>query len=146
MRTSLILLASVLFTAAPVTRIKPTPQTDEGRKKLLAAMKRESCKADMPSGSATAGESYYALLASRIHPFYTLPSLLKDLSLKAQVKVRLDQAGEVLETVLVSFSGNPSFDDAVLTTIKDASPWLCPPPAHLRDAVQKQGVILEFTP
>ena len=60
--------------------------------------------------------------------------------------MRINHAGELLETSITSSSGNDFFDAAVLTTLKTAAPYLCPPPAHLREAIQQQGILLEFTP
>ncbi len=37
------------------------------------------------------------------------------------------------------------FDSAVLAAVKKASPF-SPPPDHLRDALQKSGIVLEFSP
>jgi TonB family protein len=65
--------------------------------------------------------------------------------LKAQVKMRLGRAGEVLEANLSTPSGNDQFDAAVVAAVKKASPF-SPPPDHLRDPLQKQGVVLEFHP
>jgi TonB family protein len=86
-----------------------------------------------------------APFAALAHP--TLPSFLEGVTpLKAQVKLRISKTGELLETSIVSSSGNDSFDSAVLATLKEAAPYLCPPPDHLLEAVQKQGIVLEFTP
>ncbi len=99
--------------------------------------------------SATAeGERYYALLSSQVRRNYNVADTIPEaerLYLKAQVQLRLGRTGEVLETRLTSTSGNELFDAAVLAAVKKASPF-SPPPDHLRDALQKQGVVLEFHP
>ena len=59
--------------------------------------------------------------------------------------LRRARTGEVLETRLTSTSGNDQFDAAVLAAVKKASPF-SPPPDHLRDALQKQGIVLDFRP
>ncbi|MBN1203877.1 MAG: TonB C-terminal domain-containing protein [Myxococcaceae bacterium] len=144
---------------------KPAPQKGEAsgedrRKRLFGAFDRTAKQAEPeelegaedgdPDGdSATAeGERYYALLSTQVRRNYDVAKSIPDaerLYLKAQVQMRLGRAGEVLETRLTSSSGNDLFDSAVLTAVKRASPF-SPPPDHLRDALQKQGVVLEFRP
>jgi len=146
--------------AKPDVRISSAPSSarpgngeslSDSKRKLLAAIKKESCKVDPPADASSKAEvPYYKLLVTRIRPFYFLPSFLSDdpsfKTLKSQVKVRIADSGELLEVVLVSSSGNDHFDSAVLTTIKDAAPGFCPPPPSLRTSIQQQGILLEFTP
>jgi TonB family protein len=157
--------------AVPVPGLKPAtpppaPQKGEAtgedrRKRLFGAFDKTAQKPTEPEelegaedgdpdgDSAIAeGERYYALLSTQVRRNYNVADTIPEterLHLKAQVQMRLGRAGEVLETRLVATSGNDLFDSSVLAAVKKASPF-SPPPAHLRDALQKQGVVLEFRP
>jgi TonB family protein len=154
--------------AVPVPGMKPEPKpapqkgdtaAEDRRKRLFGAFDKTAKKAEEelegaedgdPDGdSATAeGERYYALLASQIRRNYDVAeSISKEerQSLKALVKVRLGRSGEVLDTTLSSSSGNDLFDGIVIAAVRKASPF-SPPPEHLRDPLQKHGVVLEFRP
>lgn len=145
---------------------KPTPQKGEAngedrRKRLFGAFDKfsKSSKQDEelegaedgdPHGdSATAeGERYFGLLSSQVRRHYDVADTIPEaerLYLKAQVAVRIDRTGEVLEARLAKASGNALFDSAVLAAVKRASPF-SPPPDHLRDVLRKSGVVLEFSP
>ena len=153
--------------AVPSVKPQPPPAPQKGdtagedrRKRLFGAFDKTAKKApdeelegaedgDPNGDSATAeGERYYALLSSQVHRNYDVAQSIPEaerLYLKALVQVRVGRTGEVLETRLTSTSGNELFDAAVLSAVKKASPF-SPPPDHLRDALQKQGVVLEFHP
>jgi TonB family protein len=154
--------------AVPVPGLKPPPpapqkgdtSAEDRRKRLFGAFDKTAKQAEPeelegaedgdPNGdSATAeGERYYALLSTQVRRNYNVADTIPEaerLYLKAQVQMRLGRAGEVLETRLASASGNDLFDAAVLAAVKKASPF-SPPPDHLRDALQKQGIVLEFHP
>jgi TonB family protein len=151
----------------PVAKPQPAPAPQKGdtsgedrRKRLFGAFDKtakpvppeelEGAEDGDPDGdSATAeGERYFALLSTQVRRNYNVADTIPEaerMYLKAQVQVRLGRAGEVLETRLATASGNDLFDAAVLSAVKKASPF-SPPPDHLRDALQKQGVVLEFRP
>jgi TonB family protein len=155
--------------AATVPSLKPQPppapqkgdkSSEDRRKRLFGAFDKTAKQAppedaegaedgDPDGDSATAeGERYYALLSSQVRRNYNVAEAIPEAErayLKAQVQVRLGRSGEVLETRLAAASGNELFDAAVLSAVKKASPF-SPPPDHLRDALQKQGVVLEFHP
>lgn len=153
--------------AVPVAKPQPQAAPQKGdtagedrRKRLFGAFDKTAKKAEEeelegaedgdPDGdSATAeGERYFALLSTQVRRNYSVADTIPEaerLYLKAQVQVRLSRSGEVLETRLATPSGNDLFDSAVLAAVKKASPF-SPPPDHLRDSLQKQGVVLEFRP
>ncbi|HLL03659.1 MAG TPA: TonB family protein [Myxococcaceae bacterium] len=154
--------------AVPVPGVKPEPKpapqkgdtAADRRKRLFGAFDKTAKKAPDeelegaedgdPSGdSATAeGERYYALLTTQVRRNYNVSDTIPEAErtyLKAQVKMRLGRAGEVLEASLSNPSGNDLFDAAVVAAVKKASPF-SPPPDHLRDPLQKHGVVLEFRP
>lgn len=158
--------------AVPVPGVKPEPapkptpqkgevQGDDRRNRLFGAFDKlakpskqeeelEGAEDGDPNGdSATAeGERYFGLLSSQVRRNYNVADTIPDderLYLKAQVAMRLNRTGEVIEARLAKASGNTLFDSAVLAAVKKASPF-SPPPDHLRDTLQKNGIVLEFSP
>jgi len=103
-----------------------------------------------PNGdSATAeGERYWALLTAGVRRNYDVSQTIPEqerLHLKAQVQVLIGRTGELLRVQVIRSSGNELFDNAVVSAVKKAAPF-SPPPDHLRDALQRKGVALEFRP
>jgi len=155
--------------AVPVPGVKPEPKpapqkgdtsAEDRRKRLFGAFDKTAKKVPEeelegqedgdPSGdSAKAeGERYFGLLSAQVRRNYNVADTIPEaerMYLKAQVKMRLGRAGEVIEASLSTPSGNDLFDAAVVAAVKKASPF-SPPPDHLRDPLQKQGVVLEFRP
>ncbi len=94
------------------------------------------------------GEAYYARLRSQITRFYDVSETIPDaerIRLTAQVAVFITPAGQLDRARLAKSSGNDLFDSAVLGAVKRAAPF-SPPPTHLREALQKYGVVLMFRP
>ncbi len=104
---------------------------------------------DEEGDSATAeGERYFALLKAQGRRHYDVSDTIPEqerLRLRAQVQIKIGRAGELLEARVVKSSGNPLFDSAVLSAVKKAAPF-SPPPDHLRDELQRSGVIIVYTP
>jgi TonB family protein len=103
-----------------------------------------------PGGdSATAeGERYWALLSAQVRRNYDVSQTIPEqerLHLKAQVLVMIGRSGELQRAQVIRPSGNSMFDNAVLAAVKRTAPF-SPPPDHLRDALQRKGVALEFRP
>ena len=63
----------------------------------------------------------------------------------AQVALFDQPLGQLDRARLARASGNDLFDSAVLAAVKRAAPF-SPPPPHLRDPLQKYGVVLQFRP
>lgn len=144
---------------------KPTPQKGEAkgedrRNKLFGAFDKlskskpqedqDGAEDGDPNGdSATAeGERYFGLLSSQVRRNYNVADTIPEnerLYLKALVTMRLSRTGEVIDAKLAKASGNSLFDSAVVAAVKKASPF-SPPPDHLRDTLQKNGITLEFSP
>ncbi|XXF76611.1 TonB family protein [Myxococcaceae bacterium GXIMD 01537] len=158
--------------AVPVPGAKPQPSTpaaaqpgektgEDRRKRLFGAFDKmakptpaedlEGAEDGDPNGdSATEeGERYYGLLSSQIRRHYSVADTIPEserLHLKAQVAIRLGRKGELVgEPSLAKSSGNEVFDAAVLVAVRKAAPF-SPPPDHIRDPLQKSGVVLEFRP
>jgi TonB family protein len=103
-----------------------------------------------PNGdSATQeGERYFGLLKAQVQRNYDVSQTIPEqerLHLRAQVVVLIGRTGEMARVQLARSSGNELFDNSVLAAVKKASPF-APPPEHLRDALQRKGIALEFRP
>lgn len=131
----------------------------ERRKKLFGAFDRvsksrpeelegEADGDELGDAARAEGERYWGLLTAQVRRHYDVSQTLSDgerLRLRAQVLLKISRAGDVLAAELAKPSGNSQFDNAVLLAVKKAQPF-SPPPDHLRATLQKQGVVLEFTP
>ncbi|WP_257459814.1 energy transducer TonB [Archangium lipolyticum] len=158
--------------AVPVPGMKPEPapkpapqkgetQGEDRRNRLFGAFDKlakpskqeedpEGAEDGDPNGdSATAeGERYFGLLTSQVTRNYNVADTIPEderMRLRALVFMRLSRTGEVIEARLTKTSGNTLFDSAVVAAVKKASPF-SPPPDHLRDSLQKNGINLEFSP
>ncbi|WP_338864213.1 TonB family protein [Myxococcus stipitatus] len=157
--------------AVPIPGVKPEPTSspkpapvkgekegEDRRKRLFGAFDKtakaapdeepEGAEDGDPDGdSATAeGERYFGLLQVQVRRNYSVADTIPEserMHLKALVALRLGRSGEVLDVKLTKPSGNDLFDSAVLAAVRKASPF-SPPPDHLRDALQKNGVNLSF--
>jgi TonB family protein len=103
-----------------------------------------------PSGDAAKveGEAYYARLQAQIKRSYDVSQTIPDaerIRLVAQVAIFVTPSGQLDRARLARASGNDLFDSAVLAAVKRAAPF-SPPPPHLRDPLQKYGVVLQFRP
>jgi TonB family protein len=149
---------------APSAKKPPEKSGADRRKQLLTALNRTSSGSKTvqnieeiegqldgdPNGdSATQeGERYYGLLKAQVQRNYDVSQTIPEqerLHLRAQVIVLIGRTGEVLKVQLASSSGNALFDASVLAAVKKASPF-APPPDHLRNALQRRGIALEFRP
>ncbi len=151
---------------SPGPKRPPEKSNADRRKELLGAFNRTN----KPTGSRTAkaieemegqldgdpqgdsatqeGERYFGQLKAQVQHYYDVSQTIPEqerLHLKAQVIVLIGRTGEVLKVQLARRSGNELFDSSVLAAVKKASPF-SPPPDHLRDALQRRGIALEFRP
>src|SRR5262245_1485501 len=147
--------------AAPAPRPAQPAEQDDGsrRNRLFDAFKKTSARAPEelageadgdPEGDAASGEGerYFGLLTRNVRRYYDVSQTIPDaerIRLQAEVLLRIRPDGEVAAVKLAHPSGNALFDGAVLSAVKKAAPFP-PPPAHLRDALQRDGVVLRFKP
>lgn len=90
---------------------------------------------------------YNDILKAKVHNAYTLPTTLSDeerVRLWANLFVKVGEAGELLDARLSPSSGNPAFDNAVLSAANKAAPFP-PPPIQLRD-FYRDGVGMKVCP
>ena len=98
--------------------------------------------------AASEGERYYGQLSAQVKRFYDVSETIPDqdrVRLVAQVALFIDPNGQLSRARLAKPSGNDLFDSAVLEAVKRAAPF-APPPVHLRNALQKYGIVLQFRP
>jgi len=151
---------------SPGPKRPPEKSNADRRKQLFSAFNRTN----KPTGSRTAkaieemegqldgdpsgdsatqeGERYFGQLKAQVQHYYDVSQTIPEqerLHLKAQVILLIGRTGEVLKVQLARRSGNELFDSSVLAAVKKASPF-SPPPDHLRDALQRRGIALEFRP
>ena len=104
------------------------------KKALFSAFDRTAKQAEEPEelegaedgdpdgDSATQeGERYYGMLSAQIKRNYSLPDTLSEqerLQLKALIRIRIGNAGQLLDAALVKGSENSQFDNAVLAAVK----------------------------
>jgi TonB family protein len=147
--------------APPAPKAPARPSVDDGarRSRLFDAFKKTSARppedlagaedGDPDGDSATAeGERYHALLTRTVLRYYDVSQTIPDeerIRLQTLVHVKVRPDGGVDLVKLAQSSGNDLFDSAVLAAVKKAAPFP-PPPAHLRDSLRSEGVVLRFRP
>lgn len=93
-------------------------------------------------------ERYYGIVAAAVRRLYGVPASIPEaerVHLRADVAIRLDAEGNLIDVKLLKSSGNVGFDDAVLSATKKAAPF-GPPPAQLVEGLRSRGVQLRFAP
>lgn len=156
--------------AVPIPGVKPSeknnakqsgqPDGEARRKALFKAFGKtakpgkeeelEGAEDGDPFGDSATGEGerYFALLSSQVRRHYDVSSTISEqerLHLRAHVVISIGKTGSLLDVKLVKSSGNGLFDAAVLAAVKKAAPF-SPPPEHLRRSLEREGVVLNFSP
>lgn len=148
----------------PTPGVKPEPKpkatsdkAQPDRKQSLFDALNKTAKEDLegdengdPNGDSAKqeGERYFGIISSAVRRQYDVSNTIPEserLRLTADVLIRLDAEGHLLETSLMKSSGNDVFDGAVLGAIKKAAPF-GPPPPHLKETLKNKGVPLRFKP
>lgn len=88
-------------------------------------------------------DNYAGLLDKHIKENWFLPEFLAKRDYKAQVLVKIDKTGNILEKKIIKSSGNPDYDDSVLNTIQKSEPFPAPP-ERLSAVVAVTGIIIGF--
>ena len=146
-------------TPAPPKPKQPGEKQADSRQKLFGAFdKMNKSKPSELSGAAD-GDLRAIRPRPRARPttpgcrarskrFYDVSQTIPDaerIRLVAQVALFITPSGQLERARLARASGNDLFDAAVLAAVKRAAPF-SPPPSHLRDPLQKYGVVLQFRP
>jgi colicin import membrane protein len=88
-------------------------------------------------------EAYLSGLDKHVKQYWSLPEWLARGSFSAQVRIYIDEQGLLIKSQLIRGSGNPSYDDTVLETIKKAVPYPIPPD-KFRAILRVHGMVLGF--
>jgi TonB family protein len=86
---------------------------------------------------------YLGEVRNHMHQHFDLPEWMHDANLKALVLVYLDTSGLVTRRILERSSGDVRFDEYVLSSVDQASPFPKPPPKFI-DLVRVKGITLGF--
>lgn len=88
-------------------------------------------------------ENYLTHLDRHVKQYWSLPEWLARGSYSAQVRIFLDEQGLLIKALLIKSSGNPSYDEIVVETVKKAVPFPMPP-EKFRAMVRINGMVLGF--
>lgn len=88
-------------------------------------------------------DSYASDLDRHIKQHWALPEWLAKRDFKAQAVVYIDSRGNILGRKIVKSSGNPSYDEEVLSTIDKSAPFPAPPEKFLA-IVSVEGILIGF--
>jgi colicin import membrane protein len=88
-------------------------------------------------------DNFLTQIDHHVKQFWSLPEWLARGGYKARVKIFIDFNGLLLKAELVSTSGNSSYDEVVLETVKKAVPYPVPP-EKFRDIMSVSGMVLGF--
>ncbi|RYZ88219.1 MAG: TonB C-terminal domain-containing protein, partial [Proteobacteria bacterium] len=88
-------------------------------------------------------DNYLSSLDQQIKQNWVLPQWLSKKQLRAQVRLKLDEKGQVVSRDIVLSSGNSSYDDLALDTIDKSAPFP-PPPEKFVSIVAVNGLVIGF--
>ena len=88
-------------------------------------------------------DTYVADLDTHIKKNWEVPEWLAKKDYKAQVRVKIDDRGNILSRQITKSSGNPNYDDAVLAAIDKSAPFP-PPPEKFISIVTNDGILIGF--
>lgn len=88
-------------------------------------------------------QDYHAQLDRHVKQYWSLPEWVAKTNLKAQVRIYLNEYGVLINAKIVRPSGQATYDESVLESIRQASPFPAPPP-KFQDLVRVDGILLGF--
>lgn len=88
-------------------------------------------------------DTYLSSLDQKIKQHWYLPEWLAKKPLRAQVRLKIDEKGQVLAREIVLSSGNPSYDELALETIDKSAPFAAPPEKFVT-IVAVNGLVIGF--
>lgn len=118
----------------------------ENKKKAAARILKGN---QLSSGTELSGltkiehDNYVANVERHIRQNWSLPEWLAQKKLKAQVRVRFDENGNIIDKAIYRSSGNPSFDEIALNTVQKSSPVPAPPTKFVK-ILSHEGILFGF--
>lgn len=88
-------------------------------------------------------DTYLSSLDQKIKQHWFLPEWLAKKPLRAQVRLKIDEKGQILAREIVLSSGNPSYDELALETIDKSAPFAAPPEKFVT-IVAVNGLVIGF--
>ncbi|RYZ82311.1 MAG: cell envelope integrity protein TolA [Proteobacteria bacterium] len=88
-------------------------------------------------------DNYLGDLDQQIKQNWFLPQWLSKKPLRAQVRLKLDEKGQIISRDIALSSGNSSYDDLALDTIDKSAPFP-PPPEKFVSIVGVNGLLIGF--
>ena len=131
---------------ADVTVLSTSPKKEADAKKTTAAKVKGNV---LSAGTALSGlsklqhDTYIADLDSHIKQHWSIPEYLAKKDYKAQVRVRIDENGQIISRQISKSSGNPNYDAEVLATVDKSAPFPRPPEKFIA-IVQVDGILIGF--
>lgn len=88
-------------------------------------------------------DAYLSTLDQQIKHNWFLPEWLANKPLRAQVRLRIDEKGQILSREIVLSSGNPNYDEQALAAIDKSAPF-APPPEKFVSILAVNGLVIGF--
>jgi TonB family protein len=88
-------------------------------------------------------QDYHTALDRHVKEYWRLPEWVAKANLKTQVRIYLNENGLLVNAKIVKSSGQASYDESVMESVKKASPYPAPP-TKFRDIVEVEGILLGF--
>jgi colicin import membrane protein len=131
---------------------KPQPETAAPTHASAAQPRPQPIKGnEISTGSSLKGiarleqQSYIQKIDQMIKRHWVLPQWMANASLSARVRLYIDSQGRIVKREFTRSSKNPLFDERVTRAI-DSAGTLPVPPNNLVNALQVDGIELEFVP
>lgn len=88
-------------------------------------------------------DQYIGSLDAHVKNNWSLPEWMKTQGLTAEVLVKIDKSGQMIERRFIKKSGNTEFDDRVMAALEKSNPFPAPPD-KFTDLVGIQGITFAF--
>jgi colicin import membrane protein len=132
--------------------IQKEMENEDKRKSAAKAANQVKYKGNVLSaGSELTGlnklqaDNYTGDVLKHMKNFWEVPNYLRHGNFSTSVLVRFDENGMIISKSIVKSSGNPAYDEIVLTAIQNSSP-VPPPPAKFAQIASVEGFLFRFTP
>jgi colicin import membrane protein len=119
----------------PVAEAKPPAEVVKGNVIAVGSSLKGLTKLEF--------DQYIGSLDARVKSNWSLPEWMLTQGLQAEVLVKIDKSGEVIERRLIKKSGNTEFDEHVMAAIEKSNPFPVPPEKFL-DLVGIRGITFAF--
>jgi colicin import membrane protein len=141
-----------LKTMSALDEIKKEVESDKKKMAGMGKAKPEGTKIKgnvLAAGTELTGlnrlqhDNYLGDLDHQIKQNWVLPQWLSKKPFRAQVRLKIDEKGQILSREIVLSSGNSSYDDLALDTIDRSAPFPAPPEKFV-SIVAVNGLLIGF--